>query len=298
MSRILVVTLGGTICSAVEKGNTIKLRTAPDKKVFEALKKKNELSYLTPILYSSENADEEYFRKALSAIVDECDRDKPDGILILHGTDSAAYFAQLAVRVLSYLDIPVLITGSKLPMDDPHTDAVRNLNYAMGLLSAACEGKLGAVTFGIVYSDEMMEDTVFVPALRVTDANYGGDYGKFSGKPATHTLNRKEAGQYLESPVKKILTIPDVPGYPFDAVDPSGFDAVLVEAYHSGTQSVRGLPGFISKAKEEGVKCYLGPVHQSKVMYDSTRELIKAGAVPLYDMPIEGCWAEVIIGNP
>ena len=40
MSRILVVTLGGTICSAVEKGDTIKLRTAPDKNLFEALKKK------------------------------------------------------------------------------------------------------------------------------------------------------------------------------------------------------------------------------------------------------------------
>ena len=44
MGRILVVTLGGTICSSVENNDTIKLRTAPDKKIFEALKKKNELS--------------------------------------------------------------------------------------------------------------------------------------------------------------------------------------------------------------------------------------------------------------
>ena len=93
MGRILVVTLGGTICSSVENNDTIKLRTAPDKKIFEALKKKNELSYMTPVLYSSENADEECFRKALSAIVNECEKDKPDGILILHGTDSMAYFA-------------------------------------------------------------------------------------------------------------------------------------------------------------------------------------------------------------
>ena len=90
MGRILVVTLGGTICSSVENNDTIKLRTAPDKKIFEALKKKNELSYMTPVLYSSENADEECFRKALSAIVNECEKDKPDGILILHGTDSAS----------------------------------------------------------------------------------------------------------------------------------------------------------------------------------------------------------------
>lgn len=295
MGRILVVTLGGTICSAVEKGDTIKLHTAPDKNIFEALKKKNELSYITPVLYSSENADEQYYRKALSAIVAECDKDKPDGILILHGTDSMAFFSQLAVRVLSYLDIPVLITGSKLPMEDPHSDAVRNINYAMGLLGAAVEGKLGAVTFGVVYTDEMMSDTVFVPAVRVTDANYAGDYGKFPGKPSVRTLNKKEAGQYLDSKIKKILTIPDVPGYPFDEVEPSNYDAVLIETYHSGTQSVRGLTDLIGKAREAGVKCYMGPVHEGKVMYESTRELIKTGAEPLYDIPFEGCWAEVLI---
>lgn len=295
MSRILVVTLGGTICSAVEKGDTIKLRTAPDKQIFEALKKKNELTYLTPILYSSENADGEYFRKALSAIADECEKDKPDGILILHGTDSAAYFAQLAVRVLSCFGIPVLITGSKLPMDDPHSDAIRNVSYAMGLLGAACEGKLGAVTFGIVYTDEMMEDTVFVPANRVTDANFDGDYGKFPAKPSVRTLNKKEMQQYFASPVKKILTIPAVPGYPFAEVDPSRYDSILIGAYHSGTQSVRGLTDLIGRARGAGVTCYLGPVHQSKVMYDSTRELIKAGAVPLYEMPFEGCWAEAVV---
>lgn len=293
MSRILVVTLGGTICSAVENKDTVRLRNTPDKAFFDAVKGKNELSFLTPILYSSENADEEYFRKALSAIISECESSKQDGILVLHGTDSAAYFAQLAVRVLSYLDVPVLITGAKLPMDDPHSDAVRNVKYAMGLLGAACEGHLGAVTFGVVYSDTMMEDTVFVPANRITDANFDGDYGKFPVKPSVDALTGEEAKAYLESPVKKILTIPDVPGFPFGTIDPSLFDAVLIEAFHSGTASVRGLPELIARAKEAGVKCYLGPVHKSKVQYESTNKLISAGAVPIYDIPFEGCWAKV-----
>ena len=69
MSRILVMTLGGTICSAVENKDTIKLRTAPDKKLFEAMKGKNELSYMTPILYVSDNADADYFRTAFAAVI-------------------------------------------------------------------------------------------------------------------------------------------------------------------------------------------------------------------------------------
>ena len=295
MSRILVVTLGGTICSAVENKDTDKLRSAPGKTFFDAVKGRNEFTFLTPILYSSENADEDYFRKAFAAIINECGSSKPDGILILHGTDSAAYFAQLAVRVLSYLNLPVIITGSKLPMDDPHSDAVRNVKYAMGLLGAACEGHLGAVTFGIVYSDSLMEDTVFVQASRVTDAGFDGDYGKFPGKPTTDALKEDEVKAYLESPVKKILTIPDVPGYPFDLVDVSKFDAVIIEAFHSGTASVRGLPELIARAKDAGVKCYLGPVHKGKVQYESTNKLISAGAVPMYDIPFEGCWADVAV---
>ncbi len=297
MSRILAVTLGGTICSAVEKGDTIKLLAATDKKLFDSFRKKNELSFLTPILYSSENADEEYYREAFRAIIRECGQNRPDGILILHGTDTMAFFAQLAVRVLSYLDLPVVITGSKLPVSDPHSDASRNVSYAMGLLGAACEGKLGAVTFGIVYSDSLMGDTVFVPAVRATDANFEGDYGKFPGKPAARILNEEEAERYLGSPEKKILTVPAVPGYPFGQTDPGRYSAVLIEAYHSGTQSERGLPEFIRSAGQKGVPCFLGPVHNSKVLYESTRKLIEAGARPLYDMPFEGCWAEVITGD-
>lgn len=296
MSKILVVTLGGTICSSVEAGNTIKLRGAPDKSFWNKMQSRSDLAFLTPILYSSENADEDYFRKALAAIIKACDSDMPDGILILHGTDSLAYFAQLAVRVLSYLNIPVVITGSKLPVSDSHSDAVRNIKYALGLLSAACEGKLGSITFGVVYSDEMMEDTVFTPASRITDADFGGNYGKFAGKPDITILKQKEASDYLEKPLKKLLTIPDVPGYPYDLIDPSMFDAILVEAYHSGTSCVRGLTDLIARSRQSGTKVYLAPVHRGKNQYESTLALIKEGAEPVYDMPFEGAWAEVLIG--
>lgn len=295
MSKILVVTLGGTICSAVEVGDTIKLKGAPEISFYDKLKGRSEFSYLTPILYSSENADEGYYREALSGIIKSCRESRPDGILIMHGTDSMAYFTQLAVRVLSFLNVPVIITGSKLPPDDPHSDAVKNVKYALGLLEAACDGKLGAITFGVVYTDSLMGDCVFVPAARVTDANYRGDYGKFPGKPSVSVLKENQVDQYLASSSKKILTIPDVPGFPYESVDPSLYDSILVEAYHSGTQSVKALPELVRRAAAVNVKCYLAPAHPGKVKYESTKILIEAGIEPIYDMPIEGAWAEVVI---
>lgn len=294
MNRILVVTLGGTICSA-NKGDTIKLGAALDRSFFDKFKSNAEFSFLTPVLYSSENANEDLFRKALSAIIKECEGNKPDGILILHGTDSMAYFAQLAVRVLSYLNLPVVITGSKLPPEDSHSDAVKNVKYALGLLKAAADGKLGSITFGVVFSDSLMGDTTFIPAIRVTDANFEGDYGKFPGKPSVDTLTKDEAKAYLESPLKKMITIPAIPGFPYDAIKLDDIDTVLIEGYHSGTASTIGLPELVEAAVKSSRKVYIAPVHSGKVQYESNKVLEEKGAKAIYNMPFEGCWAESLI---
>jgi len=288
MNRILVVTLGGTICSS-NKDNTIKLGGAIDRSFFDKFKSNCEFSFFTPVLYSSENANEELYRKALSAIINECESNKPDGILVLHGTDSMAYFAQLSVRVLSYLNLPVVITGSKLPPEDPHSDAVRNVKYALGLLKAAADGHIGSITFGVVFSDSLVGDTTFIPAIRVTDANYEGDYGKFPGKPSVDTLSEKEAKAYLESPLNKMITIPAIPGFPYDAINLEGVDKVLIQGYHSGTASTFGLPEVVEKAVKAGKKVYLAPVHAGKVQYESCKVLEENGAKTICNMPFEGC---------
>ena len=294
MSRILVVTLGGTICSAT-KDNTVKLHAVPNMSFWDKIINKEELSFLTPVLYSSENADESSFRKGLSAIISSCKADRPDGILILHGTDSMAYFAQLAVRVLSYLNLPVIITGSKLPADNPHSDAAKNVRYALGFLGAAIEGGTGSTMFGVVYTDEIMGDQMFIPAGRIQNANFDGDFIKFPGKPSIRTLKEDEAFAYLSSPVKKILTIPAVPGFPYDSINIKDCDVILIESYHSGTASINGLPELISSASSSGIRCFLAPVHNSKRQYESTKKLIDSGAQPIYDMPFEGAWAETAI---
>lgn len=294
MNRILVVTLGGTICSA-NKDDTIKLQGAIDRGFFDKLKANVEFSYLTPVLYSSENANEDYFRKALGAIIYECEANKPDGILILHGTDSMAYFAQLSVRVISYLNLPVVITGSKLPLEDSHSDGIKNVKYAIGLLKAAIDGKLGSITFGVVFSDSLMGDTTFIPAVRVTDANFEGDYGKFPSKPNVDTLSESEAKAYLKSPIRNVLTIPSIPGFPYDAISLDGVDSILIEAYHSGTASTIKLPELVENAVNAGKKVYLAPVHKGKVQYESNKLLVKKGAIAIYNMPFEGCWAESLI---
>ena len=296
MSKVLVCCLGGTIGSKVTGDKTIKLGSAPDKSFFEKAKVKAGFKIITPILYSSENADITYFKEAFKGIVREVKEDRPDGILILHGTDSMAYFAQLAVRALSFLNLPVIITGAKLPPQDLRSDAQKNVKYALGIMDAAISGKTGNGTFGVVFSDSFMGDTSFVQAYKMQDPDFQGDYKKFPGGKEPKTLTEEEAMAFINSENnKRIITIPNTPGFPYDALDITKADAILIEAYHSGTASTRGLPELIKKATEEGKKCYIAPSHRNDNKYESEKVLLEAGAQPLYDMPIEGAWAEVVI---
>jgi len=206
-----------------------------------------------------------------------------------------AYFAQLAVRVLSYLNVPVIITGSKLPADLPASDALSNLKYSFGLLGAAIEGKLGSITFGVVYTEDYMNETLFIPANRVMSADFNGDYGKFPGKPQVKTLSEKEAAEFLSEEDKTLLVIPAVPGFPAEKINTEDIDGILIEAFHSGTQAGERLGGLLGRAKQAGVKCFLAPCHKGNRQYESFVTLKDKGVTPIYDMPLEGAWAEALI---
>ena len=56
---------------------------------------------------------------------------KYDGIIILHGTDTMAYTAGALSAMLRNLPIPVILTGSQLPIDTEGTDAKKNLRDAV-----------------------------------------------------------------------------------------------------------------------------------------------------------------------
>lgn len=60
-----------------------------------------------------------------------------DGVVITHGTDTMGYTASMLTFMLQNPPIPVVITGSQLPISHPLTDAVSNLRCAFAM---ACSG--------------------------------------------------------------------------------------------------------------------------------------------------------------
>ena len=303
-SKILVVSLGGTITSEIKGGIVKQSAFAWDAPFFEKIDGRFIYDLVAMAGYSSENARISDYRKALSGVSEAMSKFEPDGILILHGTDSVAYFAHLAVRVLSHYNIPVIITGSKLPPSQPGSDAIGNLRLSLGFLGAAIEGKIGSKTFGVVFNDSFINEATFVHASSCMSPDIMGDIKSFvdasaKKKPDFRSQEyKRRADLFLNgsSVTDDVLVIPAAPGIPYGALSTDGVQAVMIESYHSGTADSKGLLGFVSKAREKGIPCYMGPCPSRGNIYESRTKLEDAGVIALRGMPFEGCWAEAVLG--
>lgn len=276
--RILGAMLGGTISSYDSKG-TVKLGE-PSFARSVLLEKYPSHEFVFPEFktYSSEDATPYLYRDALKKIVSEAPGF--DGILITHGTDTCAFFAQLAARILGSLDIPFVITGSMRSPDKDPDEASGNLTYAVRCLE---EGRSG-----VVFKNSRGDQQLYKAHL-IMSPDINGIYSEYSEgtlpeiRDYTEFLNKKE--------LPKILVIPAVPG---SVIPEDGFDRVLICCNHSGTASA-GLAPMVERWTSKGIRCFMAPVPVRGGVYESRKILRDAGAEEFTGMPVEGAWSEVLL---
>lgn len=63
-----------------------------------------------------------------------------DGIVVTHGTDTMAYTSSILSFMLRGIEIPVVLTGSQLPIEHPMTDALENLRLALAMAASGRGG--------------------------------------------------------------------------------------------------------------------------------------------------------------
>ena len=278
--RILGAMLGGTISSYKVSG-TVKLGDPSFVRDY-LLENFPSHEFIFPEFetYSSEDATEYNFRDALKQIITEAGRSDFDGILITHGTDTCAFFAQLAVRVLASLEIPFVITGAMRSPDVDPDEAAGNLSFAVKCLE---EGKTG-----VVFKNRAGEEQLYKAHL-IMSPDINGIFSEYSDgiEPEKRDCSAFLTGEDLP----KILTVPAVPGA---IVPDEGFDRVLICCNHSGTARAE-LKDAVERFTAKGIKCYMAPIPLQGAVYESRKKLRDAGAIELPGMPIEGAWSEVLL---
>ncbi|MBD5317431.1 MAG: asparaginase [Bacteroides sp.] len=139
--HILIIYTGGTI-GMIENPETGSLQPFDFSHLIDNVPKIKMLDYVIDNIQfdppiDSSNMNPDHWKQIARAIEENYDR--YDGFVVLHGTDTMAYTASALSFMLRYLDKPVIITGSQLPIGEVRTDGEENLITALQIAAMTTE---------------------------------------------------------------------------------------------------------------------------------------------------------------
>lgn len=139
MNKILLITTGGTIASEpTSEGLAPSLSSQQLAAFIGGLAADYSVKIEDLFQLDSSNIQPEEWQSIARTVAREYRN--YDGIVLTHGTDTMAYTASVLSFMLRNIPIPVVITGSQLPISHPLTDGVENLRCAFAM---ACSKRAG-----------------------------------------------------------------------------------------------------------------------------------------------------------
>lgn len=291
MKRILFLSTGGTIASTPGKGGL-----APSLTAEEILARVPGLVDLCSIEcksvleLDSTNIQPEHWqllaRETFSGL------NEYDGVVIAHGTDTMAYTSSMLAFMLRNLDKPVILTGSQLPFDMPHTDAGKNL---LDAFRTAVHGLPGVY---LVFNGRIIRGA---RASKVRTA--GNDAFESINCPATGYINAGKLiinyppptpnkgfslDDILDPRVFLLKLIPGTNPAILQALTELGYKGLVIESFGSG-----GLPStghnFLAGIKKI-TKAGLSVVVSTQCLYGGTD-------LSIYDVGVQAAQAGAISGK-
>jgi L-asparaginase len=181
------------------------------------------------------------------ALADEVarERERVDGFVVVHGTDTMAYTASALAFALEGLDRPVVLTGSQRPLGAVRTDARKNLVDAVDL------ARRDLPEVGICFDGRLLR------GCRATKGD-AWSYAAFAS-PACAPLARLgldvEVAPHVRRPsrpfraraafdprVAVLHVLPGMDGRTLDALVEAGARGVVVAAFGVGNAPARARP--------------------------------------------------------
>lgn len=316
--HILVVFTGGTISSRLS-GEAFEMSDAPYRLMESIPRDQFIFDPYEPMQTFSENMTPGMLIELFGAISDYVEQSVFDGLIVAHGTDTLAYTAQLADLLLSGLGFPVVILGSKSPLEDPQNDGQSNFMNALDLFTQ--------VDSGVYAVSRSKNGTDYVhPAGRIMQADsQTDDFHSYKGqvfgvmhdglldinpgyKPHIPAYNSRElltrvAALRKKSPDKTVLLLDAGVGMNYSVLNLNRpeFTYILQRLFHSGTactaprQSPYSLLYLQNVCREHHKRLFIAPIESERIPYSTTYELLDAGITPVYDLPVEAVWAGLLL---
>lgn len=235
-----------------------------------------------------------------------------DGILILHGTDTMAYTANMLAFALQGLNKPVILTGSQWPYDANNSDAPLNLETAVAALNLPiCQ------EVAIAFDGALWQAVGSSKVSTETAAGFSTPHYPPLGLWQEHKWQELRKERFLrlgdlDKPVKVLSLDPDIeigvllfqPALPVESVirylDNTPEQAVVLLTYGHGNapdypEMMNAMREYINRGN---VLVNISQVKQGHVasLYAQGHALIKIGVVNGGRWNIETTMAKLIVG--
>ncbi len=232
--------------------------------------------------------------------------DKVDGIVVTHGTDTMSYTASaVSIAIGRSLKIPVIFTGSQLPISDPGSDARFNLENSFKTALVAIEKGIAEVM--IVFSDRVLRAS---RSLKTSESRFDAfDSPAFpylahisaGGVKFSSRVLKKKSNEEISDLTpffqfnREIFAIDVVPGLDpeilREIINSKRCRALLLKSLGAGNVPSEGsysLIPIIEEAINSGVPVLISTKFAggktSPDIYEPGQRALRAGAIPTNDM--------------
>ena len=300
--HILLLTTGGTIASTPGGEGLEPRNSAVFGREMEQLRTYYDITVKDLICLDSSNIGPQEWQLIARGVFEN--RAGFDGIVISHGTDTMGYTASAVTFMLPNIDLPVVFTGSQLPLTDVLSDGPDNLRTAFAMAASGNPGVFLAFDRKVMlgcrgvkvrasgFSAFESINTRYV-AL-VSNAGLSVDKTVLPTPRGTPALKTHISDEVFLLKLTPGLT----PGI-FDALAEMGYRGIVIEAFGLGGINIlnKGLDG-IHRALDKGISV----VVTSQCLYDSANlgvyqvgtRLLELGVIQGRDMTSEAAMTKLM----
>ena len=300
--KILLLTTGGTIASMPGGEGLEPHRSDVMERELNQLRTYYDITVRDVMCLDSSNIRPEEWQ----LIAEEVFRQRIgfDGIVVSHGTDTMAYTASAVTFMLPNIDLPVVFTGSQLPLADMLSDGPENLRTAFAMAATGKPGVFLAFDRKVMLGCRAVKVRASgFSAFESVNARYAGRVSNLGLVLDADVLPKHTGTAELKSAISKnVFLLKLTPGLNpaiFDMLAAMGYKGIVIEAFGLGGFNVlnKGLRG-IQRAVEDGVSV----VVTTQCLYDSAdlrvyqvgNRLLDMGVIQGRDMTSEAAMTKLM----
>ena len=302
--NILLLTTGGTIASVPGGEGLEPRRSDVMERELDQLRTYYNIAVEDVLCLDSSNITPHQWQH-IARTVFEC-RGRCDGIVVSHGTDTMAYTASAVSFMLPDIDLPVVFTGSQLPLADVLSDGPDNLRTAFAMAASGVPGVFLAFDRKIMLGCRAVKVRASgFSAFESVNARYAGLVSNRGLVLDSRVLPvAKGVPQLRDAISNDVFLLKLTPGLSpkiFDALVSMGYKGIVIEAFGLGGVNVlhKGLQG-IRNAVDAGISV----VVTTQCLYDSAdlqvyqvgNKLLDLGVIQGRDMTTEATMTKLMWG--